>query len=181
MVYADRPMQRRGFSLIDTMMAVVILAIVVAVALPALNNNDRLRIRAAAAILTSDIEFAQSMTIAYPNDPVVLVFTPSTQTYYLAHESDTSTPLTRPDTGEVYVVTLGDGRARVAAGVEFQLGGMPDNQMTFDPVGGLKSHTSSPRIRLLTSTDPGSPSVFVVIDSMTGTITESWSDIGSSQ
>lgn len=173
MVHSDRPRQRRGLSLIDMMMAVAVLAIVAAIALPAL-NDDRLRIRGAAAILTSDIEFAQSMTIAFPNDPVVLVFTVASQRYHLARESDLSTPLTRPDTGEVYVVTMGEGRARVAGGVQFQLVNMPVSRMTFDPVGGLKYYTSSPGIRLRTSTDPGSPSILIEVDYMTGTITESW-------
>lgn len=164
----------RGITLIDMLMTIAILAVVAAVAVPALSGNDQLRIRAAGDILQSDIEFAQTMTIAHPADPVVLLVVPAQGQWYLAHESDTSTPLVRPDTGEPYVVTLGEGRARMATGVGIQTTNMPVNQMTFDPVGGLKYHTSSPELRLSMSGVASSPRLRLAVHHMTGTITRTW-------
>jgi len=171
--FHHRATRRHAFSLIDLLMTMTVLAIVTAIAIPALKDNHRLRIRGASAIIASDIEFAQSNSIAFPNDPVMIVFDPGTASYHLALASDPDTPLNRPDTGEPYVVALGSGRARVAESVTFTLAGVTDNRIAFSPHGGMESFTSTPRISL-SHPNYNDARLRLTIDPMTGTITERW-------
>jgi Tfp pilus assembly protein FimT len=167
----------RGVSLIDVLTTIAVLAVVAAVAVPAVSDNHRLRMRGAAAILASDIEFAQTMTIAFPNDPVVMVFQPDSGSYHLALASNPNDPLTRPDTGEKYVTEFGAGRASAAMNVTFTVGGMSSNHIAFSPHGGLESFADVPWIRLQHSSSNTS-ALRVSIDPMTGTITETWQNSG---
>lgn len=173
----DRLRSRRargGISLIDMLMTIAVLAIVAAVAVPALNDSHRLRVRGAASILASDIEFAQSMSVAYPNDPIVIVFDTNDNSYHLARSSDPQTPLQRSDSGEPYVVTFGSGRARTAQNVTYTLDNVTDDEIAFSPHGGLESFNQRPRINLRHTQATDLPDLRMVIDPMTGTITESW-------
>src|SRR5262245_48745623 len=89
--------RRRGFTLIDLMVTIAVLAVAAAVIIPGVSNNDRLRLMAAANVMTSDIELAQVMTISFPNDPIVVRFDPDNATYWLARPADPDTPISRED------------------------------------------------------------------------------------
>ena len=52
--------------------------------MPAFQEDNRLRLTAASAILASDIEYAQVLNIAHPDEPVVVVFDADGATYWLA-------------------------------------------------------------------------------------------------
>src|SRR5687768_8139513 len=103
-----------AFTLVEMLVTVAVLALVAASVAPMFSDDRNLRVVAAARILSSDIEFAQVLTISKPEEPVVVRFDPANNTYWLAYAYDTETPMPRPDGGEPYLVELGTGRARSA-------------------------------------------------------------------
>ena len=107
--------RRCGFTLIEMLMTITIVAVLAAVVLPQLTDDGRLRLSAASSVLISDIELAQMMTITHPDRPV-LVWFDTQDTYWLAYADTPKEPILRPGTTAPYVVQLGKGRMFSAAG-----------------------------------------------------------------
>jgi prepilin-type N-terminal cleavage/methylation domain-containing protein len=160
--------RRRGFSLLEVLMTMTIIAMVAVIILPEVSDDARLRIMAASAILTSDIEYAQVCTITYPDDPVVVRFDNDGLTYWLAPAATPDVPIAREDTGEPYLVTLGGGRAASADGASFEVTDLAADTITFNAYGGLEDFDSSPSIDLKC----GDVTVTLLIAPTTGTVTE---------
>lgn len=139
---------RRGFTLLELMVCVTILAVAAVVVTPMFRDGDRLQVVAAARILASDIELAQVMTISFPDQPVVVRFEPAESMYWLAYSFDPETPIYRAGTEEFYLVRMGVGRASAAAGVTMALEEIDDNTLAFNPQGGLMDFTAAPGIEL---------------------------------
>jgi prepilin-type N-terminal cleavage/methylation domain-containing protein len=137
-----------GFTLFEMLVTISIIAIVVVAVAPRSGNNARLRVMAASTIITSDLELAQVMTIAHPDRPVVVRFEPSKEQYWLAYADAPDTPITREETGEDYIVTLGQGRASSAAGVDIIVHNAPDKTITYNAQGGLENFIADIRIKL---------------------------------
>jgi len=150
-------------------MTLTLIAALAAVVAPMLSDDSRLRVMAASSVMSSDIELAQVMTIAHPDKPVVVRFDPDHSQYWLAYASSPGTPLTREDTGETYLVTIGEGRARGSSGVTFTLEQVPSNTLSFASHGGLTDFTIQPKIKLAR----GAKGIQLAIAPNTGTITES--------
>lgn len=168
----DRPVSRpaphhAGFTLLEMIIAVSIMAVVATLALPLLGSDTHARIRAASVVLRSDIEYAQVMTCADPTDPVVVVFNADGKSYSLAALSDTTTPILRSD-GTAYTETMGNGRLRSSDAVMFTLTDVPDNILEFNPQGGLADFTLDPAILLMLDTEQ----VRITIAPTTGTVSE---------
>jgi prepilin-type N-terminal cleavage/methylation domain-containing protein len=159
---------RRAFTLIEMLVALTVIAAVAAVVVPLMSDQSRLRVMAAAGVLSSDIELAQVMTIAHPDEPVVVRFDPDGGRYWLAYASDPETPLPREDTGEDYMIIFGAGRARGALGVTLTVEDVPGNALTFAAHGGLADFTISPRVKMAN----GSRGIQLAITPNTGSITE---------
>lgn len=159
---------RRAFTLLELMITVTIIAIVASVVVPMLKDDNRVRVIAAAGLISSDLELAQVMTISYPKDPVVVRFDPENHVYWLAFASDPETPIARNDTGQPYRVVLGESRAITAQGVNFELKDVADNMIQFNAQGGLMEFTSAPEIVLTR----GDSSISLGIAASTGTITQ---------
>lgn len=161
------PLQRqRAFTLLEVLVTVSVIAAVAAIVLPMISSTHRVRVMAAASIVASDIELAQVMTIASPNDPMVVRFDPATHTYWLARVSDTETPILRDGTSEPYLVTLGQGRAAGAVGVTFNIDQMASDMIQFNPQGGLQDFTVVPRIEF----DCDGSRIILTVAPTTGTI-----------
>ncbi len=169
---------RSAFTLFEMLITITILALVIVMAAPSFTDDSRLRLMAASSIMTSDIELAQVMTIAAPEDPVIVQFVPDTSTYWLAYADTPTTPLTRVDTGEDYLVTLGVGRASSAEGVTFTISDFPDDdQLEFNAQGGLTDFTLTPQITL----NHDDESIILTVAPTTGTVTESEGDAGGGE
>jgi len=140
--------RRRAFTLIEVLVVITIIAVVGAIVLPRLTADDQIRLTAASSIIASDIELAQVMTIAYPEQPVVVVFDPPKSTYHLSYADDPATPLLRPGTNQPIEVTLGEGRAASAAGVTFELIEIPGNTLAFNAQGGVEDLSTKPYVVL---------------------------------
>jgi len=111
------PSAGRAFTLIELLIALAALAIVAAVALPSGRLDRRVQLAAAATMLASDIEYAQSLTLSAPGDPAIVRVAADGSGYWVARKSAPTTPIARPDTGEPYQVVFGAGVARRLQGV----------------------------------------------------------------
>ncbi|HBS28982.1 MAG TPA: hypothetical protein DEB06_05930 [Phycisphaerales bacterium] len=125
--------------MVDTMMAVALLAVLALVAIPAVGPDQPLRVISAATVLASDIEFAQSASLASPSDPVVVRFDPDGGRYWLARASSPDAPIDRPGRHPVapYVVEFGAADALYLAGVGATTQNIPDGVLAFDAFGRL--------------------------------------------
>ena len=87
-----------GFTLVELIVVMVVLAIAAAMIVPyALDNND-LKATAAARLLSGDLEYAQNQAITYQN-PVTVTFDTTNETYTLSNASGT---LVEPITKKPY-------------------------------------------------------------------------------
>lgn len=127
----------RGFTLIDVLTTVVIIIIVTAVAAPALAPDDRSRLYGGAQLLASDLEYAQSLSIATPDDLALVRFDPDGAGYWIAHESAPDTPITVGYSNTPYRVRFGQGTAALLFDVATASQGVTASTMTFDEYGRL--------------------------------------------
>jgi len=72
--------QKRGFTLIEIIMVVVILGIVAFMAIPMVSNAADIQVRAAANRIAADIDYAKSMAITHQRSYSV-VFDPANESY----------------------------------------------------------------------------------------------------
>lgn len=158
-----------AFTLVEMLIALTVMATIAAVVAPMLGDDSRLRVMAASSIIASDIELAQVMTIAHPDQPVVVRFDANTNSYWLAYSATPNTPLPREDNGESYIVTLGEGRARGATGVTFALEQATNDTISFAAHGGLTDFTQTPLVKV----SKGMRGIQLAVAPNTGSITES--------
>jgi len=131
--------RRRGFTLIDLLITCAVIGIVLVAVVPSLNNDDALRIVAAGNVLTADLEYAQSATLAHPADPTVVRFHEKGAGYWLALASAPEVPIKRPGSEEDYMVVFGEGGASVLIGVTADASLVPDLTIAFDSFGRLSA------------------------------------------
>jgi len=158
--------RRRGFTLTELLVALTVVAVIGAVAMPSFQSDERLRLVAASSILMSDLEYAQVLNIAHPDSPVVVRFSGDGDSYWLAYTSDPDVPIARQDNGDPYLVEFGVGRARTASGVVLSFTEIDDLTLEYDGQGALEDFTSMPVITL----SFGSISVALEIEAQTGTV-----------
>ncbi len=157
-----------GFTLIDLMMTLTIIAVMATVLIPRLGDGGRVRLIAGSRVLSSDIEMAQIMTISNPTAPIVVKFEPSNSRYWLAPASDPDNPILRPGATQLYRVTFGKGRGRTANEVTFELTDVTDDILKFNEQGGVSDPTTAPEIKLI----HGQRWIKLNVSTMTGRISE---------
>lgn len=104
---ASRP-RTYGFTLVEVIVVVLILAICAAVVVPNVVGTSDMQATSAARMIAADLEYAQSLAIT-TQDPVTVVFDSSAEQYLLryANESD---PLVHPITHSDYVTNFASRR-----------------------------------------------------------------------
>ena len=128
---------RWGFTLVEVLVAVVLLAVVGAMVLPHAVGTTDMQVISAARMVTADLEYAQNQAIT-TQAPVTVTFTPAQRRYAL---SNASGPLIHPMTNEAYETDFGARRGfeeldvvsasfAGAASVTFDELGAPDNAGT---------------------------------------------------
>ena len=134
----------QGFTLIELMIVVAVLAIVGALVVPMIGNNAPDKLRGAANRLVADLAFTKVESIAHGDDLRLVVFDNSNDRYHIAAASDPATPLTNPIAGQPYRVTYGQGNAATLINVtldSYSLNG--DDQLGFNLYGGLDQPTAA--------------------------------------
>jgi prepilin-type N-terminal cleavage/methylation domain-containing protein len=128
------PGMRSAFTLVEVLITVVIMAIVVAVVVPSLTANDGARLNGAVNMVISDIEFAQSVALADPNDPGVFKASADGTGYWVATASDPVTPILAAYSNDPYSITFGAGQAAELVGVTISVAQV-DDEVQFDGFG----------------------------------------------
>jgi len=129
---------RRGFTLVNVMVSVAVLAVVAGAMVASLTPDDRARALGAAQLVASDLEYAQSLSLSEPHDPAVVVFDAVNEGYWIARASAPDEPIERSD-GSPYVVIFGQGDAEPFAGVDLRVAsGTDEGMLTFDSFGRLE-------------------------------------------
>lgn len=164
-VVRPRARSRRGVVLIDVVMMLAVLGIVLLAVLPSANPGEGMKLVAATTILSSDLEFAQSETLARPADPTIVRFDEDGTRYWLALASDPETPIVRPDGVDPWMVEFGQGEHRELWGVSLEIQDVADRTIVFDPMGRL-IQSENAVIRFAN----GSGELAVVVRSTTGSV-----------
>jgi len=135
---------RGGFTIIEILIVVVILAIAAMTAIPMISSAGSIQVRSVANMIAADLEYAKSLAIT-KGQRYSVVFDTSSDSYRIEDESDTtiSHPVKK---GFDYVIDLEDeglGKADItgadfggASQVEFDYLGSPDNGGTVTVQGG---------------------------------------------
>jgi Tfp pilus assembly protein FimT len=159
---------RRSFTLIDLLVTITVIVVVASLVVPNLRDDARLRLIAASRILASDIELAQMMTIANPEDPTVVRFQSGAGEYWLASALAPNNPIDRDGVPGGYRVIFGQGEAAHAAGVTMAPSEIENNILTFNAQGGIADLTAKPAVTLMLD----SRWITLYIAPNTGVITE---------
>ena len=159
----------RSFTLIDLLVTMTVLVVLAGVILPRIQDDVRLRLIGASRMLASDIELAQLMTIANPQEPTVVRLVTGTGEYWLAAASTPETPIDRSGVPGAYRVIFGQGNARHAGGVTLATVDIANDTLIFNAQGGIADLTTEPAVIVMV----GTRWIKLEISPTTGIITES--------
>jgi prepilin-type N-terminal cleavage/methylation domain-containing protein len=156
-------MRQRGFTLIELMVVVVVIAIMAALSAPLISSWLAVTPEAAARTLVSDLLYAQNLAIT-TRTPVCISFGPSSYTI-----SSAGSTVTDPVTAQPYVVYIGSGGTGPLAGVSINsltLGNPINTVLAFDELGQPMAGGST-----TTATTPLTSSGSVVLKGQSNSIT----------
>jgi len=140
--------KNRGFTLIELIAVIVIIAIAAMLAIPMFGSAASAQIRAAADMVAADLEYAKSMAISRQKTYTV-TFDESAESYSITDESGIiSHPVTHKDyvvnfkeDGRVNKVNIVDADFASSEQVSFTYLGSPDNGGSVTLSGGTKTMT----------------------------------------
>ena len=125
-----------GFSAIEVIIVMMIIAIAAAMVLPRLGQTAATQLREAGKLVVADLEYARSAAIAHGSDPRMVVFEPGEDRYHVAARSSPQTAVEAPGVTGKYHVEFGQGRARSLDAVRLDSTDLTDNELKFDMYGG---------------------------------------------
>ncbi|MDY7009239.1 MAG: GspH/FimT family protein [Planctomycetota bacterium] len=145
---AARRYSRTGFTLIELIVALVVLAVAAAIIIPYATGTSGFQASAAARMIMSDLEYAQNQAIT-TQTPVSVTFAVSSNSYTVSNASGT---LIHPISKQAYVVDFdtsrGFGNVSMSSAnfggasvVTFDALGAPDNNGTVTVVAGAHTYT----------------------------------------
>ncbi len=132
---------RRGFTFIEVMVSVTIMAIVAVLLVPLGTQRDQGRATAAVRLLASDLEHAQMLALSRPNVRVGVHIDDDGGGWSIVDADNIDIPIMDQfddgHSGRTLHVRLGEGRAAVARSTDKV---SPAGQLlVFTPLGGLES------------------------------------------
>ena len=158
---------RRGFTMIEMIMVVMLIGLMTLFAVPMIRDGKPGNVHAAAVILRSDIERAQVMALAHPDQRIGIHFDDDGGGWQLVDADAPTAPLLDEINGNPIAIRLGHGRGQVAHGVLVDHSSLTGNVLVFDALGGLE--TPGPARQLTLRNE--SHETILKISSSTGWIT----------
>ena len=138
---------RRGLTLLEMTMTMVILAIVASILVPLMGDDSHGRIGAATILIRDDLEQARFRTVADPENPLAFRIDDDMQGWQLIDPLDSSRTITRDD-GSPWVIRSGEGRGIGMLGVQFELSGTRQPTLEFDESGAILDRSAAPIITI---------------------------------
>ena len=125
---------RRGFTLTELLMVVVVLAIASALIAPLAGNDEGTALRATAELLAADIEDVQARTLANPIEATCLVPRADGSGWHIALVQSPYEPIESID-GQALERSFGSGALASATTIRLRTPPLPENRLTFDDQG----------------------------------------------
>ena len=149
MARRNRHNMRPGFTMVELMIVVAILGIIGVIAIPMFRGTHTTRLRSAAQVLAADLDATRAESIAHGEDLRYLVVDNDNKTWFIAADSDTTTPIDHIDTGRPYTRTLGVSDLKQLEGVTISSYSLDtasetgDNKLGFGLYGQLDQTTNA--------------------------------------
>ena len=124
--------------MVEMVMVVMLIGLMALFAVPMIRNGQPGSVHAAAVILRSDIERAQVMALAHPDQRIAVRFDSDGGGWQLVDADSPDTPLLDEINGSPISLRLGNGRGQVAQGVQLESTGLSQDLLVFDALGGLE-------------------------------------------
>lgn len=160
---------RRGYTLIEMLVVVLIIATLAALSMDLLRPRDEERIEGAVRMFTQDVEWARSATLNNPDDPAAIRLAEDGSGWFIARNSTPTVAMTAAD-GSTMRRTLGQGMSQAAAGVRLVSSSSSQTKIEFEPFGGVREGPAS-----VTAFLPDSNrSCLITFTPDTGSITVNW-------
>ncbi|MEE2906949.1 MAG: prepilin-type N-terminal cleavage/methylation domain-containing protein [Planctomycetota bacterium] len=141
-----RPTQKRsmrlqpscGFTLMEMLLVVMVMSMLALFAIPMIRDGRPAAVHAAATMLRSDLERAQIMALAHPDQRIGLKFDTDGGGWHLVDADKPSIVLQDEFSGQPISLRMGTGRGQVAHGVQLDPTGLEQDLLVFDALGGLE-------------------------------------------
>ncbi len=156
---------RRGFTLIEMLVTIVVMMIAASMVVPMFGTSDSAYVSAGAAIMISDLDYAQAAAINDPTDDVTVHFDTLAGRWWLTPAGDPATTLTMSN-GDPYDTTMGIGRADLAIDVAIALAGVTGDAFSYDAYGRLSQADNA-----VITLSRGSSQTVITIDAEMGFLT----------
>lgn len=160
----------RGFTLIETLIVVLIVGILASLSVNMFQMHDADRIEGAMRLLERDMEWARSATLTNPDDPAAIRLHADGSGWIVSRNSSPTVALVAAD-GAAMRRTLGEGGAEAADGVVVT-GASNMRVIEFEPFGGVRQAPQSVEAYL-----PDSDyKCLITFEAGTGNLVKSWSN-----
>lgn len=159
-----------GFTLVEIIVVVVILAIASLVAIPVFSSGADMQVRSAANKIAADLDYAKGLAITHQKNYTV-VFTPSSESYQV--QDETGTPVKHPMRPDDDFIEDLDADRRLSK-VDIISTTLDSDSVTFDYLGAPYSGgspLSSVGQIAIQDTDRKYPPLYVKIQPVTGYVT----------
>jgi Tfp pilus assembly protein FimT len=135
---------RRAFSMVDTLMTVVVIGVMATIALTSAAGVDSTQLCVASAQLAAMVEYGQSLAIARTDLGVVLKANLDRQVVWLASASAPDTPLNHPVTREPFVIRFGAAATGALSSILLETIAFDGTDtISFDSTGGLNTENDA--------------------------------------
>lgn len=161
---------RRGFTLLELLIVVLIIGIVGSLSVSMFRAHDADRIEGAMRLLERDLEWARSATLANPDDPAAVRLNADGSGWIVSRNSNPTVAIVADDGTEMNR-TLGAGWAEAAEGVRIR-GALEARVIEFDSFGGVRQAPTSVEASL----PDYSTKCLITFDPGTGNVVKTWSD-----
>jgi len=162
---------REGFTLIEIIVTIVILAVAALVAIPVFSTGADMQVRSAANKIAADLDYAKGLAVTHQENYTV-VFDPSTESYQI--QDDTAAVIAHPIRPGDFIEDLGADRRLSRVNIsDVDFDSDVSNAVTFDYLGAPYSgtDTNSPLNSGRITLQADSFTLYVDVEPVTGYVT----------